>query len=76
MAEKRARTDEEKMEAKIRKVEREEDAIWKAESAAAGLAGLTVKEAALGALKSPLFQSMPDPIFAVSTHRKHRNSVM
>ena len=35
---------------------------WSKESAAAGLAGLTLREAARGALTLPEFQKMPDPL--------------
>ena len=35
---------------------------WKDASSKAGLAGLTPEEAGVGALLSPMFQNMPDPI--------------
>ena len=35
---------------------------WKKASAAVGLAGLTPREAARGALTRPEFQRMPDPL--------------
>ena len=38
---------------------------WKKESAAAGLAGLTPREAARGAMYRPEFQKMPDPLVEV-----------
>ena len=38
---------------------------WKKESAAAGLAGLTPREAARGAMYSRDFQKMPDPLAGV-----------
>ena len=38
---------------------------WKKESAAAGLAGLTPREAARGAMYRREFQKMPDPLAGV-----------
>ena len=38
------------------------DLSWKKASAAVGLAGLTPREAARGALTRPKFQLMPDPL--------------
>ena len=38
---------------------------WKKESAAAGLAGLTPREAARGAMYCREFQKMPDPLAGV-----------
>ena len=38
---------------------------WKEESATAGLAGLTPREAARGAMYRPEFQKMPDPLSKV-----------
>ena len=35
---------------------------WKEESSKAGLAGLTPEEAGVGALLSPMFQNLLDPI--------------
>ena len=45
---------------------------WAKASSAVGLGGLTEKEAALGALVTPEFQNMPDPL-AVS---EVRSSIM
>ena len=39
---------------------------WKKESAAAGLGGLSVAEAAVGAMTLPDFQKLPDPVLGVS----------
>ena len=38
------------------------DLLWKKVSVAVGLAGLTPREAATGALTQPEFQLMPDPL--------------
>ena len=35
---------------------------WKIEASKAGLAGLTPEEAGVGALMSPMFQNLPDPL--------------
>ena len=47
-------------------MEREEALEWKEQATTAGLGGLSVSEAVKGAMFSPLFQKMPDPLDAVS----------
>ena len=50
-----------------------EDQEWREDASEAGVGGLTIREAAKGALCSPLFQLMPDPLLVVSVYCYCRN---